>query len=85
MSRFHLRTAVKPAVVRSTDEVTVVGTVFRTPLVVKGKTWLPVAELITWPVMAWAAKKTDPGTIVAAESGDRDADHASCFGVRVVP
>jgi Zn-dependent protease len=43
----------KPAVVRPDDEVTTVGKVFGTPLVVKGKTWLPLTELAVWPVMAW--------------------------------
>jgi len=51
---------IKPAVVQPTDEVTIVGTVFDTPLVAKGKTWLPVAELITWPIMAWVAKMRIP-------------------------
>ncbi|HSR30537.1 MAG TPA: hypothetical protein VLY63_08220 [Anaerolineae bacterium] len=45
----------KPAVVRPADEVTTVGRVFGTPLVVKGKTWLPLTELAVWPVMAWLA------------------------------
>jgi Zn-dependent protease len=45
----------KPAAVKSTDEVTTIGKVFGTPLVVKGKTWLPLAELLVWPVMAWLA------------------------------
>ncbi len=50
----------KPAVVHPTDEVTTVGTVFNTPLVAKGKTWYPVTQLITWPIMAWVAKKRLP-------------------------
>jgi Zn-dependent protease len=45
----------KPAVVRPADEVTTVGRVFGTPVVVKGKTWLPLTELAVWPVMAWLA------------------------------
>jgi Zn-dependent protease len=45
----------KPAVVRPADDVTTVGRVFGTPLVVKGKTWLPLTELALWPVMAWLA------------------------------
>jgi Zn-dependent protease len=45
----------KPAAVRPADEVTTVGKVFGTPLVVKGKTWLPLTELALWPVMAWLA------------------------------
>jgi Zn-dependent protease len=45
----------KPPVVRPADEVTTVSTVFTTPLVVKGNTWLPFTELAVWPVMAWLA------------------------------
>jgi Zn-dependent protease len=45
----------KPAAVRPADEVTTIGRVFGTPLVVKGKTWLPLTELAVWPVMAWLA------------------------------
>jgi Zn-dependent protease len=45
----------KPAAVRPADEVTRVGRVFSTPLVVKGNTWLPLTELAIWPVMAWLA------------------------------
>jgi Zn-dependent protease len=45
----------KPAPVMPTDEVTIVGRVFDTPLVVKGNTWLPLTELALWPVMAWLA------------------------------
>jgi Zn-dependent protease len=45
----------KPAVVRPADEVTTIGRVFGTPLVVKGKTWLPLTELAVWPLMAWLA------------------------------
>ncbi len=51
---------IKPPVVRAQDEVTVVGRVFGTPLVVKGKTWFPLAPLLAWPVMAWLAKRRLP-------------------------
>jgi Zn-dependent protease len=45
----------KPAALRPADEVTTIGRVFGTPLVVKGNTWLPITELAIWPVMAWLA------------------------------
>lgn len=51
---------IKPPVVRPTDEVTTVGRVFGTPVVVKGKTWLPLAELIVWGAMTWIAGKRRP-------------------------
>ncbi len=51
---------IKPPVVQSTDEVSIVGTTFNTPLVAKGNTWIPVTQLITWPIMAWIAKKRIP-------------------------
>jgi Zn-dependent protease len=50
----------KPAVVRPEDEVTTVGTVFGAPLVVKGRTWLPLTELALWVVMAWVAGRGRP-------------------------
>jgi Zn-dependent protease len=42
------------------DQVTRVGQVFGTPLIVKGLSWLPVIELITWLAMAWQAGKRRP-------------------------
>ncbi|NTV36047.1 MAG: hypothetical protein HGA53_03755 [Anaerolineaceae bacterium] len=50
----------KPAFVSRSDQVTTVGKVFSTPLVVKGKTWLPLVQLIVWPIMAWVARKRRP-------------------------
>jgi hypothetical protein len=40
--------------------MTQVGRIFGTPLVIKGKTWLPAAQLIAWLVMAWVAGKQRP-------------------------
>jgi Zn-dependent protease len=50
----------KHPVVRPTDQVTAVGRVFGTPVVVKGKTWLPLTELIVWGIMAWIAGRRRP-------------------------
>jgi Zn-dependent protease len=54
------KSMIKPAVVLPTDEPAIVGTVFSTPLVTKGKTWFPLTQLITWPIMGWIAKKRLP-------------------------
>ena len=51
---------IKPAIVQPDDEVDVIGTIFDTSLVKKGKTWFPVVQLITWPIMAWVAKRRIP-------------------------
>jgi Zn-dependent protease len=51
---------IKPAFVRPGEEVTVISHFFETPLVIKGCTWLPLAQLFTWPVMAWVAKRRLP-------------------------
>ncbi len=51
---------IKPPIVQPTDEVTTVGKVFTTPLVVKGKSWFPIAQVLAWPIMAWVAKKRRP-------------------------
>jgi Zn-dependent protease len=45
----------KPAVVKPDDEVTIVGHVFGTRVVVKGNTWMPLTELAVWAIMAWVA------------------------------
>ena len=50
----------KPAAVKPTDEVTTVGTVFGTPLVVKGRTWLPLTQVAVWLIMAWHAGRGRP-------------------------
>jgi Zn-dependent protease len=50
----------KPDVVSLTDEVTVMGEVFSTPLVVKGNTWFPLVQLAFWPFMARFAKNREP-------------------------
>jgi Zn-dependent protease len=50
----------KPPVVRPDDDFNIVGSVFNTPLVVIGRTWLPVTQLITWPILAWVAKRRIP-------------------------
>lgn len=51
---------IKPAVVAPTDEVTTVGKIFGTPIVVKGITWLPLVELVMTGFMAWVAGKRRP-------------------------
>src|SRR3972149_9508739 len=51
----------RPFSISPNDEVTQVGKVFGTPVVVKGFTWFPLVELITWLVMAWFAGKRRPG------------------------
>ncbi len=51
---------IKPPIVRPQDEVNVVGRVFGTPLVVKGNTWLPLAQLAVWVILAWVAGRRKP-------------------------
>lgn len=50
----------KPPIVSPGEEVTTLGSVFSAPLVGKGKTWLPLVQLVAWPVMAHVAKKRHP-------------------------
>lgn len=42
------------------EPVRVVGHVFGTPLVVKGWTWLPLAQLLAWVAMVWHAGRKQP-------------------------
>jgi Zn-dependent protease len=50
----------KPAVVSPADDVTTVGSVFGTPVVVKDWTWFPLTELAVWAIMAWFAGREHP-------------------------
>jgi Zn-dependent protease len=47
----------KPSVVSEGEQVTTVGKMFDTPLVVKGYTWLPLTQFVFWGIMAWYAGK----------------------------
>jgi len=51
----------KPIILESTENATSIGRAFSTPVVVKGITWFPLAELIAWGIMAWVAGFTHPG------------------------
>ena len=50
----------KPIVVNSYDDVTHLGTVFNTPVVIRGWTWLPLAEGMVWIFTTWLAGKRRP-------------------------
>ena len=50
----------KPAVVKPSDEVTTVGSVFGAPMVVKGITWLPLTQFAVWLIMSWLAGRGRP-------------------------
>jgi len=50
----------QPKNYQSSEMETRVGQVFGTPLLVKGKNWLPVTQLVAWPLMAWLAKRRLP-------------------------
>lgn len=43
-----------------TEDMNIVGHIFDAPIVVKGWTWLPLAELVTWAIVAWVAGKRNP-------------------------
>ncbi len=58
---------ISPSFLDPADEVKVLGQVFGTPLVVKGKSWLPLAEVVVWagttlwagvlrPARSWKAR-----------------------------
>jgi Zn-dependent protease len=50
----------KPSVISPSDDVTTIAKVFDTPVVVKDKTWLPLAEIIAWVFTTWMAGKRRP-------------------------
>jgi Zn-dependent protease len=49
-----------PLTVKPDDAVTPVGRILGTRLVVKGQTWLPFVEVVTWSIMAWYAHRQRP-------------------------
>jgi len=51
---------IKPAVVSPGEEVDVRGHIFKAPLVTKGLTWLPLAQLVTWLIMIREAGRLHP-------------------------
>jgi hypothetical protein len=59
----------KPVVVSSSDDVTQIGTIFNTPVVVKGRTWLPAAEVVIWVFTTWLAGKRQPGRTFVQRMG----------------
>lgn len=52
---------IKPPVVKPGEETTKVGQVFDVPLVIKGKTWFPITQLVTWGLLARWLDKRSPG------------------------
>ena len=42
---------IKPDALSPDQDFTTIGEVFNAPLVVVGKTWLPLTELFTWGIM----------------------------------
>lgn len=49
---------IKPPIVRPEEDITTVGEVFGAPLVVKGRTWLPLTQLVTWGFLTqWASNR----------------------------
>lgn len=51
---------IKPPFVKPGEDVKIVGRVFNTPLVVKGKTWFPLVQLAAWPILSWVAGRRKP-------------------------
>jgi Zn-dependent protease len=51
---------IKPEAVNQDEDVSVVGKIFDSPMVVKGWTWLPLTQLITWAIMVREAGRLHP-------------------------
>ncbi len=52
---------IKPAFVDPGEGLDTLGRVFGTPVVVKGRTWLPVIEGLLWGIMTRLARRRKPG------------------------
>jgi len=51
---------IKPQALASDQNFKIVGRVFDTPLVVVGKTWIPLTEIVVWGIMAREAGRLHP-------------------------
>ena len=49
-----------PLTIKPMDEVKTIGQIFGARRIIKGKTWLPLVELVTWGIMAWYAGRQHP-------------------------
>jgi len=51
---------IKPTFLEPEDQPTVIGNVLGAPLVVKGRTGLPLIELVAWAILTWIARHKHP-------------------------
>ncbi len=51
---------IRPPIVERGEQLTTLGWIFGTPLVIKGPTWLPLVEAGMWGVMSWVAGQRHP-------------------------
>jgi Zn-dependent protease len=51
---------IKPSILEQDDHATTVGHVFGTPFVVKGITWLPILESVSWLILSRLADRKHP-------------------------
>jgi hypothetical protein len=56
----HNSYMIKPSYVQPTDETKTVAKLFSTRLVVKGNTWFPFTQIITWLLLSYLARKRLP-------------------------
>ena len=51
---------IKPPFLEPEDRPAVIGNVLGVPLVVKGRTGLPLIELVVWGILTWVARHKHP-------------------------
>ena len=80
---------VKPVVVKPADDVTTVGSVLGTPVVVKGVTWLPLTQFAVWLIHGLACRSRPSRPVMVEAAGDWCADHGPPFwgpnGATILP
>jgi Zn-dependent protease len=69
-----------PLAIRPEDDVRQIGTVFGTPLVVKGRNWIPLAQLLTWLVLLRQARRKGPERPWSEQAGVAAASMAVLLG-----
>ena len=74
-------TAMKnPFALQPGEDVRKIGSAFGTPLVVKGWSWLPVAQILTWLLMLQGARRKRPERPLSERAGVAAASTAVLLG-----
>jgi hypothetical protein len=60
---------IRPVALEPGEDVITLGRAFGTPIVVKGWTWLPLTQLVTWLILSWIGGKRQPERAITKRLG----------------